>query len=50
MTHIEPQTFDQERALFGSHITVPEVGTILRHIPEAVGEFAAASQNQTACG
>ena len=35
--------------LAGSRISVPEVGTVIRDIPEAAGEIVVTSQNQTAC-
>ncbi len=35
--------------LSGSRISVPEVGTVIRDIPEAAGEIVVTSQNQTAC-
>ena len=35
--------------LAGSHITLPEVGTVIRDIPEAVGEIVMAAQNQVIC-
>lgn len=35
--------------LAGSHITLPEVGTVIRDIPEAVGEIVVAAQNQVIC-
>ena len=35
--------------LAGSHITVPEVRTIIRDIPEATGEIVVTDKSQTVC-
>lgn len=35
--------------LAGSRITVPEVGTVIRDIPEAVGEIVVAAQKKAVC-